>query len=178
MRIRITGPHATQPVRPLHRAERELLACFGAAVDLERVRVVTSFSRWGRLVTRISRGAAVTLGYRIYLPGESRLALLAHELTHVSQYQAWGRLRYYLAAFWNQFVLRGMLGRDVYAWEAQSGKPFTEFGMEQQCQIVEDCFNVASPRRTEAQQLSPFVPVPALQHAEARSQAHSGSSGR
>jgi len=159
MTIRISAPHSTLPVRPLHRAERELLTGFASAVDLDRVRIVSRYSWLGRLVTRFSGGAAVALGYRIFLPGENSLPILAHELTHVSQYQRWGRLRYYLAGIWNQVVLRLLLRRDVYDWRADAGKTFHQFGMEQQGQIVEDCFNIASPRRTAAQHLSPFRPT-------------------
>lgn len=146
------------PVRPLHRSERELLACFAPAVDLDRVRVVTRYSRLGRLVTRLSGGVAVTLGYRIFLPSDPNLPLMAHELTHVSQYQRWGWWRYYVSGVWNQFILRLLFRRDVYRWKAIPGKLFEQFGMEQQGQIVEDCFNVHSPRRGDAKTISPFIP--------------------
>jgi hypothetical protein len=156
--IRISAPQSTLPVRPLHRTERELLACFAPAVDLERVRVVTRHSRLGRLVTRLSGGAAVTLGYRIFLPSDPNLPLMAHELTHVSQYQRWGWWRYYISGIWNQFILRRLCRRDVYRWQAAPGKTFEQFGMEQQGQIVEDCFNLHSPRRGDARTISPFMP--------------------
>ena len=159
MPIRISAPHSTLPVRPLHRAERELLTCFATAVELDRVRIITRYSWLGRLVTRLSGGAAVALGYRIFLPGENHLPTLAHELTHVSQYQRWGGVRYYFAGIWNQVVLRLLLRRDVYGWRPDGGKAFHQFGMEQQGQIVEDCFNLASPRRTAAQYISPFRPT-------------------
>lgn len=159
MTVRISAPHSTMPVRALHRAERELLTCFASSVDLDRVRIITRYSRLGRFVTRMSGGVAVALGYRIFLPGENSLPVLAHELTHVSQYQRWGSVRYYLAGIWNQIVLRLLLRRDVYRWSTETGKTFHQFGMEQQGQIVEDCFNVASPRRTEAQHISPFRPT-------------------
>ena len=158
MTVRISGSQSTLPVRALHRAERELLTCFASAVDLDRVRIITRYSWLGRLVTRISGGAAVALGYRIFLPGDNSLPILAHELTHVSQYQRWGWWRYYLSGAWNQVVLRLLLRRDVYDWRTEGGKAFDKFGMEQQGQIVEDCFNVASPRRGEARHLSPFLP--------------------
>ena len=147
------------PVRPLHRAERELLACFAQSVDLDRVRIFTRYSWLGRLVGRLSGGAAVALGYRIFLAQDNSLPLLAHELTHVSQYQRWGWWRYYLSGMWNQLGLRLLLRRDVYRWREVPGKGFEEFSMEQQGQIVEDCFNAASPRRSEARQISPFRPT-------------------
>jgi len=159
MTILISAGHSTRPVRPLHRAERELLTCFASAVDLDRVRIITRYSWLGRLVTRISGGSAVALGYRIFLPGDNSLPTLAHELTHVSQYQRWGWWRYYLSGTWNQVVLRLLLRRDVYHWREETGKPFDQFGMEQQGQIVEDCFNAASPRRIAAATISPFRPL-------------------
>lgn len=158
MNFRFSGPHNTLPVRPLHQAERELLGCFAQSVDLDRVRIFTQHSRLGRVVARVTGGAAVALGYRIILPGNNSLPVLAHELTHVSQYQRWGRWRYYLSGAWNQVVLRLLLRRDVYRWRTEAGKTFDQYGMEQQGRIVEDCFNVASPRRAEARHLSPFLP--------------------
>ncbi|HEV8123504.1 MAG TPA: DUF4157 domain-containing protein [Gemmatimonadales bacterium] len=158
MNFRFSGPHSTVPVRPLHQAERELLACFAQSVDLDRVRIFTRYSWLGRVMARVSGGAAVALGYRIFLPATNSLPLLAHELTHVSQYQRWGWWRYYLTGAWNQVVLRLLLRRDVYGWREETGKPFDQFGMEQQGQIVEDCFNVASPRRLAATIISPFRP--------------------
>ncbi|MEP7326272.1 MAG: hypothetical protein ABI836_10020 [Gemmatimonadota bacterium] len=156
--FRDSGAFSALPVRPLLQAERELLACFAEAVDLDRVRIFTRHSRLGRVVARMSGGAAVALGYRIIVPGSNSLPLLAHELTHVSQYQRWGRWRYYLCGAWTQVVQRLLLRHDVYHWRTEAGKTFDQFGMEQQGKIVEDCFNVASPRRTEARHLSPFRP--------------------
>jgi hypothetical protein len=139
-------------------AERELLACFGGVIDLDRVRIYHSRSFLGRVVVGCTRGAAIALGYHVFIPREIPLPLMAHELAHVCQYRQWGPLLYLARGAWNQLVLRALLGRDVYAWRAQPGKAFQEYGMEQQGQIVQDAFDIHSPRRAEARQISPYRP--------------------
>ena len=147
------------PSRPLVSSERELLHCFGGTIDLDRVRIYNSRSLLGRVIIGLTRGAAIALGYRIFIPRDITLPVMAHELAHVCQYQEWGALRYLARGAWNQIVLRVLLGRDVYGWEPKEGKPFSEYGMEQQGQIVQDCFDVHSPRRADAERLSPFSPT-------------------
>ena len=144
--------------RRLLSAERELLACFQGSIDLDRVRIYHRRSFFGRMVILCTRGAAIALGYRVFIPHEIALPVMAHELAHIYQYQEWGALRYLLKGAWNQIVLRGLFGRDVYRWEAVPGKTFADYGMEQQGQIVQDCFDVQSPRRAQAERLSPFRP--------------------
>jgi hypothetical protein len=84
------------------------------------------------------------LGNRIFLPGrcEGDLAVLAHELTHCAQYQAWGPWRYYrrgAAAQVRELFYRAVgVGTSPYAYRAEAGKPFEAYGMEQQAQMVED----------------------------------------
>ena len=145
--------------RPLIAAERELLESFRDSIDLDRVRIYHGRSLLGRMVIRLTRGAAIALGYRVFIPREITLPVMAHELAHVCQYRQWGALRYLARGAWNQIVLRTLLRRDVYRWEPVPGKPFAEYGMEQQGQIVQDCFDVNSPRRTVAQHLSPYKPL-------------------
>jgi hypothetical protein len=147
-----------RPGRPLIRAEHELLASFAQAVDLDRVRIHSRRSTFGDLVAILTRGAAIALGHQVVVPGAMHLPTLAHEITHVVQFERWGPIRYFAAGFWNQFVLRGLLGRDVYQWEYAEGKSFEEYGMEQQGQIVQDCYDPTSPRRTQALLVSPFAP--------------------
>ena len=77
----------------------------------------------------LSRGAAIALGYRVFIPRDITLPVMAHELAHVSQYEEWGALRYLARGAWNQIVLRTLLGRDVYRWDPEPGKPFAEYGM-------------------------------------------------
>lgn len=90
-----------------------------------------------------SRGRPVALGHRIFLPSSRRsdVALLAHELMHVRQSREWGPLVYYARGFWEQarYQLHRMgLATNPYDWRSEPGKPFREYGMEQQGQIVED----------------------------------------
>lgn len=144
--------------RPLVSSERELLQCFSRSIDIDRVRIHNSRSPLGRVVMMFSRGAAVALGYHVFLPRDITLPVMAHELAHVCQYEKWGGLRYLARGAWNQIVLRTLLGRDVYRWEPEPGKPFADYGMEQQGQIVQDCFDQNSVRRDTAQRLSPFKP--------------------
>ncbi len=72
------------------------------------------------------------------------MGVLAHELTHCGQYQAWGPLTYYTRGASEQ--LRALLhrsfgvGRSPYDYRLEPGKPFESYGMEQQAQIVEDAF--------------------------------------
>jgi hypothetical protein len=94
----------------------------------------------------------------VFIPRDIALSVMAHELAHVYQYQEWGVLRYLARGAWNQIVWRTLLGRDVYRWEPEPGKTFADYGMEQQGQIVEDCFDINSSRRAAAQALSPFQP--------------------
>ena len=144
--------------RPLLSSERELLQCFSASIDLDRVRIYNDRSLLGRLIIRLTRGAAIALGYRIFISRDLTLPVMAHEMAHVCQYEEWGALRYLARGAWNQIVLRAVLGRDVYRWEPEPGKSFVEYGMEQQGQIVEDCFDLSSSRRDSAQLLSPYKP--------------------
>ena len=144
--------------RPLVSSERELLHCFSTSLDLDRVRVYNNRSLLGRIVIRCTRGAAIALGYHVFIPHDAPLPTMAHELAHVAQFQEWGALRYLARGAWNQLVLRTLLGRDVYHWEPVAGKDFASYGMEQQGQIVQDSFDVRSPRRLSAQKLSPWSP--------------------
>lgn len=145
--------------RPLVSAERELLQCFSGSIDLDRIRIYNRRSWLGRVVIRLTRGAAIALGYRVFIPHDISLPVMAHELAHVCQYQEWGALRYLAQGAWNQVVLRTLLRRDVYRWDFQPGKAFRDYGMEQQGQIVQDCFDLSSSKRAAAQLLSPYKPV-------------------
>ena len=118
-------------------------------LDPARVRVHGSacsrtMSLMRGLVLRLSRGRAVALGNHVFLPArcEHDPAVLAHELTHCAQYQAWGPLRYYrrgAAAQLRDVLHRGLgVGSSPYAYRREVGKPFEAYGMEQQAQMVED----------------------------------------
>jgi hypothetical protein len=100
------------------------------------------------MVLGASRGRAVALGNHVFLPDQldGDLAILAHELTHCGQYQAWGPARYFARGALEQlrhlFHRRLGLGSNPYHYHAQPGKPFTSYGMEQQAQMVEDRFRL------------------------------------
>jgi hypothetical protein len=97
-----------------------------------------------RMVLRLSGGRAVALGNHVFLPArcEADPAVLAHEVTHCAQYQAWGPLRYYARGAMAQlrhFAHRHLgLGRNPYVYQPSPGMPFEAYGIEQQAQIVED----------------------------------------
>lgn len=105
---------------------------------------------------RLSGGRAVALGNHVFLPArcEGDLAVLAHELTHCAQYQAWGPWRYFVRGAAAQ--LRDLLyrrlgwGASPYAYRLEDGKPFESYGMEQQGQIVEDALRGRADARTIA----------------------------
>ena len=96
-----------------------------------------------RFVLFCSGGRAVTLGHRIFLPDDCAddPAVIAHELHHVRQYEEWGALRYYARGVSEQvqyLLSRAGLAADPYDWRRAGIKPFEEYGMEQQGQLVED----------------------------------------
>ena len=153
----------------LARAERERLAALPLPVDLDRVRVHRLGCRGTEgaartLVLRLSRERAVALGNHVFLPArcEGDLAVLAHELTHCAQYQAWGAWRYFRRAATAQlrdFLHRAIgVGQSPYAYRLEAGKPFEAYGMEQQGQIVEDSFR----GNAEARALTATRCAPAL----------------
>jgi hypothetical protein len=132
----------------LNQDEQVVLGTLAARVDLSRVRLHRGERPDGlrRAVLWASRGRAVTLGNHVFLPDRCArdLPVLAHEVTHCGQYQAWGAWTYFRRGLITQ--LRELLhrtlgiGRSPYAYRLEDGKPFEAYGMEQQGQIVEDCF--------------------------------------
>ncbi len=131
--------------------ERARLGTLPTRVDCDRIRLHRAARRDAvgalrRLVLWASRGRAVALGNHVFLPDRcaTDLAVLAHELTHCGQYQAWGGWRYYArgaSAQVRELLYRAVrLGRSPYHYRLEDGKPFEAYGMEQQGQIVEDSF--------------------------------------
>ena len=146
-------PHGEPASRSALPTPVTLAAALPLALDAGRVRIhgTACGRRMGlvrRLVLRLSCGRAVALGNHVFLPArcEGDLAVLAHELTHCAQYQAWGPWRYYGRGATAQ--LRDLLhrtfgvGSSPYAYRHEDGKPFECYGMEQQAQIVEDAFRL------------------------------------
>ena len=161
------------PVEPLTAGERAELGTLATALDCRRVRLyrggVGGFSRLVRdVVLWLSRNRAVALGNHVFLPQgcDRDLPVLAHEVTHCAQYQAWGALAYFgkgVAAQVRELLHRkARIGSSPYRYTADPGKPFSAYGMEQQCQIVEDCFR----GHPSARATSPFYPgTPSGDHA-------------
>jgi hypothetical protein len=132
-------------------AECARLGSLPGGVDCGRVRLHRASSRGSaaalrRAVLWLSRGRAIALGNHVFLPDRcaDNLAVLAHELTHCGQFQAWGPWRYFARGAGAQVreLLHRRLGvcPSAYAYRLEEGKPFDAYGMEQQGQIVEDSF--------------------------------------
>lgn len=102
----------------------------------------------------------MALGNHVFLPDRSAASIpvIAHELTHCAQYQSWGPLRYFArgtAERLRELRWRLGLGPSPYAYEPDPAKPFEGYRMEQQGQIVEDCFRGS----THAAAISPYRPA-------------------
>lgn len=149
----------------LTEAQRAVVEALPLEVDGSRVRLYQAGCGRGagwlrRLVLWASGGRAVALGNHVILPDhcEGDSALLAHELTHCGQYQQWGAWQYFTRGAVVQLrdlahrLLR--VGGSPYTYRAEPGKPFEAYGMEQQGQIVEDCFRGDPVARA----ISPFRP--------------------
>jgi hypothetical protein len=134
--------------RRLTAVEESALAGLPLPVDLARVRLHRGAGGPARralraLVLRLTGGRAIALGNDVFLPERccDSLPVLAHELTHCAQYQAWGALRYYargVADRLRELRHRRGLGPSPYDYACGSPRPFATYGMEQQGQIVED----------------------------------------
>jgi hypothetical protein len=144
------------------------LGSLAASLDCSRVRVYRSTVEGARKLARtivlgLSGGRAVTLGNHIFLPEERAqdLALLAHEVTHCGQFQRWGVWKYFrrgAAAQTREWLHRTLrIGVSPYHYRPAPDRPFQTYGMEQQAQIVEDCFR----GHPGAQAISPYRPGPA-----------------
>ena len=137
------------PADRVTRRECSGLGDFARNVDSNRVRLYRRPGGFAGLLRRIvlaaSRNRAIVLGNHVFLPDRCQgdRAVLAHELTHCGQYQAWGPLKYYARGAKEQ--LRELLyrstgiGSSPYSYRTEAGKPFESYGMEQQAQIIEDC---------------------------------------
>jgi uncharacterized protein DUF4157 len=145
--------------------ERAALGSLRTALDCRRVRLyrggVGGASGLLRdVVLWLSSNRAVALGNHVFLPQgcDRDLPVLAHELTHCAQYQTWGALMYFgkgVVAQVRELLHRKVrIGSSPYAYTADPAKPFAAYGMEQQGQIVEDCFR----GHPSAWAISPFHP--------------------
>jgi hypothetical protein len=159
------------PGERLTSVERARLGTLTSILDCERVQLYgpaacQTAGLIRTLVLWLSRGRPVALGNHVFLPDRCHgdLPVLAHELTHCSQYQSWGPWLYFsrgLVAQLRDLLHRKLsLGSSPYRYSVEPGKPFDAYGMEQQGQIVEDCFRGHSP----AQAISPFQPGQTTSH--------------
>jgi hypothetical protein len=153
------------PADRLTSAECAELGTLAAAVDCHRVRLYRSRADGiagliRSVVLWATRGRAIALGNHVFLPvGCQRdLPVLAHELTHCGQYQAWGPWVYFARGFSTQMrellFRTARVGSSPYRYDADPSRPFESYGMEQQGQIVEDCFR-GNP---VARAIAPFQP--------------------
>jgi hypothetical protein len=85
--------------------EARALADLPLPVDFALVRLHRGRGDWATrklrsLVLRFTGGRGIALGNHVFLPDDccESLPVLAHELTHCGQYQAWGACRYYIRA--------------------------------------------------------------------------------
>jgi hypothetical protein len=127
------GPGSIGGVRSLTQAEIRTLGDWCAVAICDLVAIVDGpFSR------------SVTFGYTILLGTDDWNSpdVLAHELTHTTQYETWGPAAYYLAALQDRKLESE--GISPYAYTLD-GRPYGSYGMEQQAQITQDCFNGANP---------------------------------
>jgi hypothetical protein len=143
------------PAEPLTPYEHAALGTLATAVDCRLVRLYRSGAGGAagllrNVVLWLSGNRAVALGNHVFLPQrcERDLPVLAHELTHCAQYQAWGVVAYFTkgAAVQTRELLhrKFKLGSSPYAYTLDPGKPFSAYGMEQQAQIVEDRFRAGT----------------------------------
>jgi hypothetical protein len=89
---------------------------------------------------------AITVGHDIYFAdatvtnkktGAVNKQVLAHEMTHVGQFEDWGALGYVVGGGLTQFF---NLFEDQYSVPLPMGRNWTRYGMEQQATIVEQCY--------------------------------------
>jgi hypothetical protein len=131
------NPHA----RSLNSAESAALpASLLAAIRAESVVLINAPHPLARLRLWLGGGAVILVrGRRIFWPGLSedlsehpaRIALLAHELTHVWQYQSGMTVWRYL---WRE--IRHL--PHLYAYDLIPHRRFIDYGYEQQAAMVED----------------------------------------
>ena len=145
--------------RELTAGEVELIrSIFGDAIDTTRVRLV--LGKWWPFQPR--RSAMAPMGSIYFHPDGGgwsddfsqeplgRQAFFIHEMTHVWQTQKGGR--FYLPLMRHPFCR--------YAYALDEGKPFEDYGLEQQAEIVKDAFlarNGGQPRICPPHELLPFT---------------------
>ncbi len=81
--------------------------------------------------------------------------LFAHEITHVWQWQNRDITGYSPFAA----VMENIRARDPYSYELEAGKPFLDYGFEQQARIVGDfvCHSAANPKSAKTKALGTLL---------------------
>jgi hypothetical protein len=102
---------------------KNILAPFFPTLNLDRIRLYTGGLRIGYILLLINRATAITFGKRIYFArgmlddlvhsGLAGIALIAHELTHVRQYQEIGFLKF-LNLYLRDYLRSRINGKDHY----------------------------------------------------------------
>jgi len=144
-------------LRPLTDAERRALGDMCEQIDCDKVNVYDGHD--GKeanarrdLILKSTLGRSITLGHDIYISGHdlSRYSgyvkrdVLAHEMTHVGQYEKWGAFEYYGTAAVTQWIGNSLFGklegrRNPEYQVPLPLEPGFNYGMEQMAEIVRFC---------------------------------------
>lgn len=136
-------PFGTMAIDTIPRALQDKLGNMCRNIDCNAADIVSAGPSHA-VVMKISGGRAVTLGNKIYVsraldPGNLQdVSLAAHELTHVGQFQVGGAGAYYAKGIGAR--ISELLGGNPYDWKGRKPGLFSSYGLEQQAQIVGDCF--------------------------------------
>ena len=142
-------------LRPMTPDERERMGNYCNQVDCDKIDIhegkdSEKENSARKDVLKASFGSSITLGNDIYISDRDvgDFGTLAHELTHVYQFQVTFKNdgnSYVRHLGWEQFK-QHVLGRDVYSvGDLSSSKPFSKYGYEQQAEIVRFCMSDGNP---------------------------------
>lgn len=143
-------------LRPLTDDERSDLGDMCDKIDCDRVQVYDGHddektNELRERMLKLSSGRSIALGYHIVV-GEGNIGdngfvtgdALAHEMTHVAQFEAWGDLPYGVIGIATQIgnTVGNWLGGNDPAYQVSLplNKAFGQYGMEQQAVIVQRCY--------------------------------------
>ncbi|NKB26055.1 MAG: hypothetical protein GKR99_00160 [Rhodobacteraceae bacterium] len=141
--------------RQLSEAETDYLGgLLGSGLAVERVRVSSTgpeIAQSDAPPRLIVTGSALSCD----APPDTRAILMAHEATHVWQWQNRDITGYSPFAA----VMENIRARDPYSYELEAGKPFLDYGFEQQARIVGDfvCHSAADPNSAKTKALGALL---------------------
>lgn len=145
-------------LEPLTEEERKKLGNTCDKVDCDKVDVHRGNDGRVRNALRkavmfVSGGRSVTLGNHVYLgDGDAQSTpVLAHEVTHVGQYQEWGAIKYYGRGAGAR--IEEIFGGDPYSLPSPlpNGVPFGSYGWSNKDRLFRTVFSsclAATCRRT------------------------------